>query len=347
MWNCPATSAPNYFYPRPPRGGRLIRAGEDFFDHGFLSTPSARRATVTGGNLVYFLVISIHALREEGDALCIADRTQFDISIHALREEGDNIDFVVYLAADDISIHALREEGDLCGTVQRLPRQTISIHALREEGDGCQPEKAGRGNDFYPRPPRGGRRCWPCAAALSPRNFYPRPPRGGRPLSPPTALWKPLFLSTPSARRATQRIFYFSCQRLFLSTPSARRATGGQIQRGGAVTNFYPRPPRGGRPALESVRLTLPAFLSTPSARRATRSSAVTFLSSRISIHALREEGDSPPALPSARASYFYPRPPRGGRQRGPDRRAAWHSISIHALREEGDISNCFPYCSI
>ena len=36
-------------------------------------------------------------------------------------------------------------------------------------------------NDFYPRPPRGGR---PLAGGLRcnmDRHFYPRPPRGGRP----------------------------------------------------------------------------------------------------------------------------------------------------------------------
>ena len=34
----------------------------------FLSTPSARRATRGGGDAVKILYISIHALREEGDA---------------------------------------------------------------------------------------------------------------------------------------------------------------------------------------------------------------------------------------------------------------------------------------
>ena len=56
----------------------------------------------------------------------------------------------------------------------------ISIHALREEGD----VKASV--TLYTLP-----------------NFYPRPPRGGR-LRPLPALWfSVLFLSTPSARRAT------------------------------------------------------------------------------------------------------------------------------------------------
>ena len=36
------------------------------------------------------------------------------------------------------------------------------------------------------------------------------------------------------------------------------------------LTNFYPRPPRGGRPALLFVPGIFSEFLSTPSARRAT-----------------------------------------------------------------------------
>ena len=35
----------------------------------------------------------------------------------------------------------------------------------------------------------------------------------------------------------------------------------------------------------------------------------------KISIHALREEGDAVAALASSSWFYFYPRPPRGGRQ--------------------------------
>ena len=58
-----------YFYPRPPRGGRLRKAP----------------------GLVRRHVISIHALREEGDQRRFPDVGGRDaISIHALREEGDN-----------------------------------------------------------------------------------------------------------------------------------------------------------------------------------------------------------------------------------------------------------------
>ena len=58
---------------------------------GFLSTPSARRAT-------------------QGSAAC---RITGIISIHALREEGDRNGLCSYQNASAISIHALREEGDL------------------------------------------------------------------------------------------------------------------------------------------------------------------------------------------------------------------------------------------
>ena len=81
------------------------------------------------------------------------------------------------------------------------------------------------------------------------------------------------------------------------------------------LCNFYPRPPRGGRPVCfaagrVSVSISIHAlreegdlsdfdctellltFLSTPSARRATADTGVGQHRRSISIHALREEGD-------------------------------------------------------
>ena len=55
----------------------------------FLSTPSARRATAGALNLVSHDLISIHALREEGDFTFGGGNVTLCISIHALREEGD------------------------------------------------------------------------------------------------------------------------------------------------------------------------------------------------------------------------------------------------------------------
>ena len=144
------------FYPRPPRGGRQMDVALYAIESGFLSTPSARRATVSRPRRRSRGSISIHALREEGDRIGCADalgngvflstpsarratRRQHrapgvpGISIHALREEGDLAPF--FDAVDGtISIHALREEGDPLPGENRLGG-CISIHALREEGD--------------------------------------------------------------------------------------------------------------------------------------------------------------------------------------------------------------------
>ena len=56
------------------------------------------------------------------------------------------------------------------------------------------------------------------------------------------------FLSTPSARRATTEYFKAPATGAFLSTPSARRATPVRRQSHQPGGDFYPRPPRGGRP---------------------------------------------------------------------------------------------------
>ena len=79
-------------------------------------------------------------------------------------------------------------------------------------------------------------------------------------------------------------------------------------------------------------------FLSTPSARRATPTGFCLLAPCRISIHALREEGDD--AVQSRAISFsnnFYPRPPRGGRPIKCKGVFQMTVISIHALREEGD----------
>ena len=57
-----------HFYPRPPRGGRPSRSGNELHPTQFLSTPSARRATEVAPYIFLAVHISIHALREEGDS---------------------------------------------------------------------------------------------------------------------------------------------------------------------------------------------------------------------------------------------------------------------------------------
>ena len=257
----------------------------------FLSTPSARRATVchifAGKLKLNFYPRPPRGGRPSQFGKSTSSQS---ISIHALREEGD-LQKHGFKRRLVISIHALREEGDVQGAWNRRERVLISIHALREEGDPVPHAAAGCCRYFYPRPPRGGRRVIFFMASVS-NDFYPRPPRGGRPELQCCCTKRRIFLSTPSARRATSFTLAPPSSSKFLSTPSARRATSTTSPRPGPGLNFYPRPPRGGRPRSRSRRRWTSRFLSTPSARRAT-DQLLTFCGVfDISIHALREEGD-------------------------------------------------------
>ena len=154
-----------------------------------------------------------------------------------------------------------------------------------------QEKKSGIKN-FYPRPPRGGRHS-PCSSPAGSEYFYPRPPRGGRPHWWRLPECQNYFYPRPP--RGGRPAIAAACKTTdeFLSTPSARRATTGRLKSSAPEIYFYPRPPRGGRLRSRVIVTTSYIFLSTPSARRATRMELEAYGHSKISIHALREEGDS------------------------------------------------------
>ena len=146
----------------------------------------------------------------------------------------------------------------------------ISIHALREEGDRLRSALPLLSLDFYPRPPRGGR-----------RNDIPKQPGF------------PPFLSTPSAWWATEQLHaaVYTVLDFYPRPPRGGRPVPWLLSIGRCM-NFYPRPPRGGRPKSGNLWQKVFEFLSTPSARRATPVLPVWMTVLSISIHALREEGD-------------------------------------------------------
>ena len=127
---------------------------------------------------------------------------------------------------------------------------------------------------------------------------------------------------------------------IFLSTPSARRATRRPRCRCRPAANFYPRPPRGGRLRILNNFNNVELFLSTPSARRATHRIQVQLRQLPISIHALREEGDPLQILGPGLQIQFLSTPSarRATCSSLTSRRST--TISIHALREEGDCSD-------
>ena len=191
--------------------------------------------------------------------------------------------------------------------------------------------------NFYPRPLRGGR---PSATAkyTASKNFYPRPLRGGR------------------------LLLVFEQAGLFVISIHALCEEGDVVligQFAGGVISIHALCEEGD--VMDNAYQTLLGqFLSTPSARRATPANEPDAHRHQISIHALCEEGDPSATASRPSASYFYPRPLRGGRPgdpaaveevtpyfyprplRGgrPGRSTSGHilqRISIHALCEEGD----------
>ena len=238
--------------------------------------------------------ISIHALREEGDAILDEDGKVVEISIHALREEGDLLllslcsppmrflstpsarratqGTVDIAQATPISIHALREEGDLKGHALGAVRRTFLSTPSARRATNCNGDRHNQKLISIHALREEGDRF----------QFFHRIRFG-------------VFLSTPSARRATHQHEPGHPDQRFLSTPSARRATFGVRLASAALRYFYPRPPRGGRQKSDTSSIIALAFLSTPSARRATRVDGVILDLAVISIHALREEGDRSP----------------------------------------------------
>ena len=238
--------------------------------------------------------ISIHALREEGDAL----HADFGVVCHDFYPRpprgGRQVALGYFVVPLVISIHALREEGDgHRGRRRRVgenfyPRPprggrlhsvfcpcflvSISIHALREEGDNEQSGDFEEAKEFLSTP--SARRATSCARLLCrpSRYFYPRPPRGGRPDYINAIEWTDV-ISIHALREEGDCTRKQSVPTGFDFYPRPPR--GGRRRSAGAFTvlwYFYPRPPRGGRHIHGCKIGVVRGFLSTPSARRATSS---------------------------------------------------------------------------
>ena len=139
---------------------------------------SARRATSSSNFMFSSLMIFIHALREEGD--CSRRSADPWWPILSTPPRGGR---PVTSALPRVGSYPLYprppREGD-SGSIPPAHPRSYFIHALREEGDLENATYNPRDRDFYPRPPRGGRRFpVPQPDSLT-HEFYPRPPRGGR-----------------------------------------------------------------------------------------------------------------------------------------------------------------------
>ena len=180
------------------------------------------------------------------------------------------------------------------GLLLFLPDISISIHALREEGDKHLKTVVILLILFLSTPSARRATCFQWLHRFTGSNFYPRPPRGGR-LAKTDAAQGVEDISIHALREEgdipDSASFCPWCG--FLSTPSARRATCTPMCVPRFLADFYPRPPRGGRPNTDRLQ----------------------GLMEFISIHALREEGDAGRSSQGRSPDNFYPRPPRGGRR--------------------------------
>ena len=291
----PPFSTITHFYPRPPRGGRPFHRSGHRRSAKFLPTPSARRATLCLLFLfVLFVFLPTPSARRATSALWAM--TSSHRYFYPRPPRGGRPGTAGrWPHRQRISTHALREEGDQFGPGSFNYTINISTHALREEGDQTVGGLIYDQHNFYPRPPRGGRRFLEVAGQVQ-RIFLPTPSaRRATWVSKSRSRVCHLFLPTPSARRATgkraqiPRYYEISTHALreegdpalvvvvfvppvFLPTPSARRATAFCLCASAVRSDFYPRPPRGGRPFRTMFFMShSSAFLPTPSARRATR----------------------------------------------------------------------------
>ena len=187
----------------------------------FLSTPSARRATHIKENRMKYEIISIHALREEGDLV--------------VRE--------LLLIVSSISIHALREEGDFIPAGDGVAIPAISIHALREEGDHELERGLLRFKLFLSTP--SVRRATLLLGADSAIAVFLSTPSVRRATRLCPAVDDRFQISIYALREEgdIKSINKYRRVQIFLSTPSARRATVTQASYTVMLGYFYPRPP--------------------------------------------------------------------------------------------------------
>ena len=169
-----------YFYPRPPRGGRHLskQLGKEGYaisihalreegdlttstterpSSSFLSTPSARRATLKKAAENPVLFISIHALREEGD-LCRYGRSFSARHFYPRPPRGgrqtclqnwSNWSRYFYPRPPRGGRHFRPRLVLLCFAFLSTPSARRATLSWRTRRSGAL--------HFYPRPPRGGR----------------------------------------------------------------------------------------------------------------------------------------------------------------------------------------------
>ena len=309
-------SRKRYFYPRPPRGGRLSNSVNCLTAITFLSTSSARRTTLdmsscspTPSRLFLSTSSARRTTRESGV------RNSMDVFLSTSSARRTTMDsfagfgkWMIFLSTSSArrttTVDYAKMSYNIFLSTSSARRTTqmqadldvdvifISIHVLREEDDRQGRPLRSSQVYFYPRPPRGGR---PGAA---------RPRCPGQDISIHVLREEDDYslCSLPTGSEISIHVLREEDDGCILS-PSTRQT----------VISIHVLREEDDLYRINRGSYTI-QFLSTSSARRTTRKSVVAAADVDISIHVLREEDDRRRNSRRNRGYHFYPRPPRGGR---------------------------------
>ena len=153
------TSTRASFNPRLPGGRRPLRST-------LIASMSCFNPRLPGGRRLlqqrrrcWYVDVSIHAFRGEGDITIWGGYVAADVSIHAFRGEGD-VSVPALRCGAGVSIHAFRGEGDERGLTGCGGASTVSIHAFRGEGDMIVVHRIHWSRWEFQSTPSGGKATW-------------------------------------------------------------------------------------------------------------------------------------------------------------------------------------------
>ena len=181
MWRVRHILQCRYFYPRPPRGGRPPDDDRRRADAAFLSTSPAWGTTEPALDLETANRNFYPRPPRGGRPVRASDYFAIhDISIHVPRVGDDNCAVLSHAVTGIISIHVPRvgDDGPPPGLCAFL--LCISIHVPRVGDDTLSVQLPGAQTIFLSTSPAWGTTGQRLAGVHDLENFYPRPPRGGR-----------------------------------------------------------------------------------------------------------------------------------------------------------------------
>ena len=215
----------SYFRLSLPWGGRHPTPLLPALSYGFQSTPSVGRTTKPAPQSPLDALISIHALRGEGDRAASGRDTWMKYFNPRPPWGGRRLAGALRTGEDQFQSTPSVGRATF-GDCTDLYSRSISIHALRGEGDRNCTLSANLVAVFQSTPSVGRATRMRQADFLLDKYFNPRPPWGGRQWQIQFTAIRLLFQSTPSVGRATRGKKLHCVHDLqFQSTPSVGRAT--------------------------------------------------------------------------------------------------------------------------